>query len=289
MVTSHDGSRDPLPGDRPGPNHTFSDEDCRTVTTEDIDQAEAALAPDVAGQESSSTERLAVDEHMVQAILDEGLGRRRHKYLETELIKYAAPVLKYLIYSRRIAIKCHRFGRTIDESFDLQTFNSYDVDDFIQEMMTNELPLFTKAVFVDRRWSPSGGASLKTYFVNGCVLQFPDIFRKWRRGQKRYPAWGLSPDLGPPPRAPDPATSVANSDQVIRLLDKIPDQPLREVLVRRAVGYPAGEAAAQAGLSTKAAESRLSRLRRNLAQDAGELETQGKNRGGRCSNDTREA
>ncbi len=36
-----------------------------------------------------------------------------------------------------------------------------------------------------KRWSPTGGASLKTFFIGRCLMELPDVFEKWERRERR--------------------------------------------------------------------------------------------------------
>jgi DNA-directed RNA polymerase specialized sigma24 family protein len=133
-------------------------------------------------------------------------------------------------------------------------------------MVADALPVFTKAVFQDRRWSPDGKASLKTYFVNACILQFPALYREWLDQRRAIPA-GLEIDLGRANPALDPALTVVLQDEAARMLDKISDPRIQEVVVLRGAGYTAKDAARRAGLTEKAAEGRLARIRPSLKDE----------------------
>lgn len=37
----------------------------------------------------------------------------------------------------------------------------------------------------EKRWNPTGGASLKTFFVGRCLMEFPDCYVKWHRQETR--------------------------------------------------------------------------------------------------------
>jgi DNA-directed RNA polymerase specialized sigma24 family protein len=272
MVTSQGKSPDTSSGSRQGPIDAPGSEPdgggaYAWVSAEAVREAEAELAPEDEDQNGEAESRLPADELLVQAVLEEGLGGLRHQRLNRELVRYAVPVLKQLVASGQIRVKCHRLSRPVGGLSGVRRFLLNDLDDFAQEMVTRALPLFTEAVFVDRRWSPEGGASLTTYFINGCVRHFPDIYRKWLRDLQRYMPWGLDPDPDAVSRTPDPADVVADTDQAVRLMRQVP-VPLRVVVARRALGDTVQEAAAEAGLTLKAAEGRLTRLRKNVSEAA---------------------
>ena len=136
----------------------------------------------------------------------------------------------------------------------------------------------TKAVFEERRWTPDRRASLKTYFVNACILQFPRLYREWLDQRKAVRPAGLEIDPDSGDSALDPAITVVLRDEVTRMLAKIADPQVREVLVLRGVGYTAEDAARQAGLTPKAAEGRLARIRKDLKNQRASTESPDKGR-----------
>lgn len=231
-------------------------------------QAEAALSPEQQHAAHNAGDRLAADQLVVEAILAEGLGGDRHKWLEDQLTRYAVPVLRFLLADGKIVSKAARLGRPVGRSDAWLDFTPADREELAIDMVTDALPVFTKAVFEQRRWSPARGASLKTYFVNACILQFPALYRTWLAERARAQPAGLQIDPDNGRTAADPAATVALQDEVTRLLQQTKDVQLREVLAFRAMGYTAEEAAQMAGLSTKAAEGRLARFRKNLNKDA---------------------
>ena len=274
MVTSQGESPDTSSGSRHDPacmpaSETVpggNDGGGSWVPAGSIERAEAALAPEEAAQDDGAGQRLLADQRVVDAVLKEGLRGPRHQALEEALIRYAIPVLKQLLATGQIRIKCHRLGRPLSESHVLQELTGEDLDDFAQEMIARALPLFTEAVFKDKRWAPYGGAGLTTYFVNGCVMQFQGIYRQWRKDRQKTVPRGLNLDPDVTSRAPDPAIRVADADHARHSLAEVADEPLREALAWRAVGYTAREAADRAGLTAKAAEGRLSRHRKGLGR-----------------------
>ena len=138
-------------------------------------------------------------------------------------------------------------------------------------MVADALPVFTEAVFGQRRWSPARGASLKTYFVNACIRQFARPYGAWLDQRRVVQAAGL--DIGPgSSHELDPAIAVVFRDEASRLLEKIPDRQTQEVLVLRAAGWSARDAAQQAGLTEKAAENRLARIRKALKEERNDSE-----------------
>lgn len=242
---------------------------------ETAEQAEAELVPgvpDTADSGHRRAERLRADLLMVDAVLKEGLGGPRHRYLEDHLIAYAVPVLLSLLYDGRLVSKATQLGRPPVPADAWERFTPDDRAEFVQEMVAAALPRFTKVVFEDRRWSPDLGASLKTYFVSACILNFARLQAQWLDDQRSVRPVGLELSPGSFPGAPDPAVTVAARDEASRLLRSIPDERLQQVVALRAVGFTAEDAAREAGLTPKAAEGRLARFRKEIREQQADAE-----------------
>jgi hypothetical protein len=252
-----------------GEENSDSSEEEALRDTEDIAaEAEGELAPGAAADsEHQRAERLRRDQLMVDAVLEEGIGGPRHRYLEEELIVYAARVLRNLLADGRLVSKATKLLRPPVPADAWADFAEDDRAEFVQDMIATGLPQFNKVVFEDRRWSPGRGASLKTYFVNACILNFARLQAQWLDDKKAVRPVGLELDPSSFPSAPDPASAVIVQDEVSRLLRRIPDQQVQRVLVLRAAGYTAGDAAREAGLTIKAAEGRLGRIRKEILRD----------------------
>jgi DNA-directed RNA polymerase specialized sigma24 family protein/transcriptional regulator with XRE-family HTH domain len=247
------------------------DEEALQATDRLADQAEAELAPgnpdvalETAEHERARAERLRADQLLVEAVLQEGLGGPRHRVLEDALVRYAVPVLQHLLASGRVADMATRLHRPPTPQDAWLDFTEDDRQEFAIEMVASALPAFTRAVFEDRRWAPGHGASLRTYFVNACILQFARLQRQWLDHRQAIRPAGLEINPDAYVSAPDPADTVIKQDEVRRMLSQIEDEQLRELLMLRGAGWPAKEAAKMVGLTPRAAEGRLARLRRRL-------------------------
>jgi DNA-directed RNA polymerase specialized sigma24 family protein len=269
MATWQENTAQPWPRRRrssPAPDHMSLPEcdvdKARCGNGGRAEDAEAVLAPLASGVGPGAADRLLGDALVIDAILEEGLGGPRHRMLEEALIGYAVPVLRHLLGTGRIAGRAAHLRRPLGDRDGWLNFTEADREEFARDMTADALPVFTRAVFETRCWSPSYKASLKTYFVNACILEFPRLYRQWARHRRAQPV-GLDVDLISVPEL-DPAVEVALRDEVRRLLLQIKDPQVREILILRGAGYSAEDAARQAGLTVKAAEGRLARVRKGL-------------------------
>jgi hypothetical protein len=253
-----------VPADATACKQDLDSSDALRDTAAVIEQAEAALAPGEPRPEHDPVDRLHADQQVVEGILEEGLDGPRHQTLNEALISYAIPVLLLELGNGGIVSKAAQLGRPPRGSEEWLDSTKADREYFTWDMVADALPVFTRKVFVERCWSPRGGASLKTYFVNACRLQFAQLFRKWRNQRRTVLPVGLN--LGPAfvDHAPDPATTVALIDDASRMLGEINDPQTRKYVVLRGAGFTVEQASRRAGLTPKAAESRLYRLRKSM-------------------------
>jgi DNA-directed RNA polymerase specialized sigma24 family protein len=117
------------------------------------------------------------------------------------------------------------------------------------------------------RWSPTAGASLRTFFIGRCLMDFGDVYEVWHRRERRpYLVDHLVDDGRFGARPAEEAEARVLSDQLMdQLLDN--DPGLREVLELRAAGYRLGEIAAKLGTTIASVRSRTYRLRRSLSKE----------------------
>ena len=133
---------------------------------------------------------------------------------------------------------------------------------------------FRCTVIPNRKWSAYGGASLETYFINGCFLHFASAVREWKR---EHPEWaGIaaydslpheSADLTKDKDADDLIEAVEDRDLIRRLMAKA--SPLdRSIMLLIWEGHSFSEIGEKLGLSARAVEGRLYRFRVHLKKEA---------------------
>ncbi|WP_424534211.1 hypothetical protein ACOZ38_28370 [Sphaerisporangium viridialbum] len=126
------------------------------------------------------------------------------------------------------------------------------------------------------QWDARRGASLDTYFIGACLLGFEKVYRRWRK-QKHLDLLargvGLAEDLAmvktvfQPAFGRAPESQAVMVDEIKHVMAKIKDPQVHQVLWYQMHGHSQKEAAELSGLSAKAAEGRLGRIRKKLAED----------------------
>lgn len=103
-------------------------------------------------------------------------------YVAAELWRYGWSVMSAWLSTGLIAQKCWEKGRTVKLPDD---WTVEDREDLVAVAVASGLEVFRQAL-VDDRWKPERGASLRTYFLGGCVLAFPNALRRWQHDRERY-------------------------------------------------------------------------------------------------------
>jgi DNA-directed RNA polymerase specialized sigma24 family protein len=210
---------------------------------------------------------LEADNDLLDRIMWAGYRGPDYDLLEDRLIGYGLQVLRAWIRTGRIFAECAKRGHRLPRP-DL-SWNPDSADELANETLVVAVRRFRDDVLIPRVWKPSGGASLKTYFIGQCLLRFPNLYRRWlkenglagndpltdRRGrevQRITDRWNH-----PPTRSGDPE---ANLGPMV-LIGLAADPKGREILQYIAEGYQHEEIAELTGLSVSAVKSRLHRIR----------------------------
>jgi hypothetical protein len=189
----------------------------------------------------------------------------------TEFAAYGIAVQMAWMRTGEIARQCKARGRPVPVgSMAAGHWSRDDRLEIASETTARALKFFVEDVLKPRRWDYLRGATLKTFFIGSCLLQFPNVFDQWMRERDRW-ARTHDPDaqiedadtLRRDTRWSDPTGETAISRQVAReALDGITDPCTREAARLVALGCSFAEAGQQVGLSAAAVEGRLYRLRR---------------------------
>lgn len=158
-------------------------------------------------------------------------------YVAFELARYGWSVMSAWLKSRVIAGKCREKGRPVELPDD---WGAEDREDLVATAVAHGLETFRQSMLADQ-WKPQKGASLRTYFLGGCVLAFPNALRRWRNERRRYhraaAAWAQETAVRRP--VIEPADMV----DALEALESLTSEQVLELIA----GYRAGETLAQLG------------------------------------------
>ena len=209
--------------------------------------------------------RREADARLVAELAAEGFAGRRYRRFEDQLVRYGLGVLKSWMYSGYVFSLVARRGRPLHPSDDerRELRESDDVRTDIAGMtVALALPPFRREALVRGGWRPAGGAGLTTYFMGRVLQHFPNEFRTYQRERRRWLRDSRKALLLHDERVaePDPATDVAAQLRAKEYLAALAPLTARIVELHMA-DLPQGEIAAETGLSTRAVEGQLRRLR----------------------------
>jgi hypothetical protein len=253
----------------------------RLISDEASDDAALARAGTLSGQwsaldETAHSRRLAADAALVAALADRGFEGEEYKAVFDMLMTDSWSTTRELLRVGSIFRKSSAIGRPIPERQRVRNWTSADRDGLTTDTVLKGSDLFRTYGLLGGRWSPACGSTLADYFQGACILAFRPVYLGWWR-QRRRDRQVLSIDATdtedgrpmelPDRRAADPCDRAVEVLEARRILRAIKEGPFREVAALWAMGETQQDAAAERGLSRKALERRISRLRTRMTQD----------------------
>lgn len=241
---------------------------------------EDSLAEEAADREDpqSRAARRRVDAVIVERLRPEGFQGDRYERLIGRLMEYSLAVLMKWNASGMIFKKSRQAGRPVPAEKITLAWDFEERRDVAIDTALEGAVLFREYGLVRGLWRPDGGASLATYFVGAAILAFRPVYVRWYNAREQMraaleeAARGAGPgDLLagiPDQRATDMHEAALFWDQFARL--RIPDEQTRGGLYWYAQGFTQREAAMKVGLSPRALEGRIRRLRRQIDIGPGE-------------------
>lgn len=215
--------------------------------------------------EAERLERLDTDRELVAELRQSNFSGAHYTYYSTELAKYGLAVISGWtirgLILHKVATKGHGgLPPPLDRSLE----DSDVVQELANETVAVALKAFRERVLIPGRWDPSKGASIKTYFIGQCLMQFANVYRRWHRETYREEAFltfdgdifGLHSG-----QSDDVATIVSRNDHVTRTLATIKDPRVQQAFVLSASGHTHAQIALRLNVSTKAVERMIAHAR----------------------------
>lgn len=230
-------------------------------------------------QSPARAARLDADRRIVEILRKDGFAGPRYEKATERWMDYGWRTTVKWTGTGEIFRRSRLAGRPVPADMITADWAQDDRYQIATDSVIGGLALFHKYGLVQGKWSPDGGASLSTYFVGATLRAFRPVYLRWFRFQQAGQSELARPDEDearreiPDQRASDPCHLAAVNDEIKRILPYITDSQVREGLGWRAMGYTQAEAARRVGLTTKALERRISRIRTRLvASSAGRNE-----------------
>lgn len=203
------------------------DEDLLVVEEED----------DSARQAAEALQRRLGDLALVDKLTHAGFSGPAWRRFAHELARYGHAVMMAWMWTGEIFAQRKARGCPLAPAP-----SAWDYEDrmnLANDTVTDAIRKF-RATLVEGKWSVTGGASLKTYFVGACVYAFGNPYRKWcneedRQRRQRQDALALS--FTAPTESADPAALALTAFQLRSVFDDIHDQKTKTAVLLKAMGY----------------------------------------------------
>lgn len=201
-----------------------------------------------------------------QLLLELGLHRfqgRPWELFASALAEYGFAVLRAWIANGKIFDECHRKGRSLPRSH--LELNSDDVLELAGHATAEAIAHFRNHVLIPGVWNPERGASLRTFFIGQCVLQFPNVYRAWVKEQCARP---LPDGFAEVSAAHAPAASIEAKAQLSREIESAKPRSAVRILAAMEAGYSHDEIAQELNITVPSLQARLYRHRNRADREA---------------------
>lgn len=233
-----------------------------------LQQGDAAEVDD-APKADARLDRLLGDQELLLRLQLSGYAEAEWEPVAQEFARYGLGVLQAWIgtghiFGAVLAMTGYRLAPPLD------ALNDDDAYDLAADTVVTSLRAFLD-VLKSKKWDPTRGASLKTYFIGQCMWQFPNIYKRWWRERAKWSAVVLDSDdtvldmhAG---AAPPPDQAVVAREEASEALALVSKESARQAFVLQELGYSFDEIADELGLAdAKAVENLVGYQRRRIQE-----------------------
>lgn len=205
-------------------------------------------------------------EELIAEARDAGFDSAAYMTLREHLWSYAMPVIKDALRTGKVArlLNDRNIFQAITASDRSALHTSIESRDDLAVDIVAAGEHYLKNVTIPKdRWEPNGGASIETFFLTGCLFQFPAVYRRWSKERTDHHSLlvGLLPDaFAASPTAFDTEDTAVNSEMA-RAVFREADNETRAILALLATGRTHAEIGERVGLSERAVEGRVYRFK----------------------------
>ncbi|MFS8102992.1 hypothetical protein LFM09_38275 [Lentzea alba] len=131
---------------------------------------------------SLAADRLHTDDVFVRYFRQSGLaGPVWHEFLR-RLLGYGVTIVTNLVESGAMFARCGKQGHHLHR----QHVPAHEVDELVNDAVWEGFVFFRDKGVLGEQWTAGHGQPVNEYFINACVLAFPNVYRRW---QTRVNGW----------------------------------------------------------------------------------------------------
>jgi hypothetical protein len=224
-----------------------------------------AFRPQVTeGVEPECSQHIKADEEIVKILRSASFCGPAWREFAEELVRYGLPVMIYWLVTGRIFVMCQARGFGLERP-ECNDWARADLEGFADEVVARGLNTFKQAL-QDGEWHSDGGATLRTFFMGACVLEFPNLYRKWwSNADSRWLKFAvLAPCIVVSSSLPlDSGELVAMRIAIQEALKNIVDERTRTAVILQSEGYSYREIGKSLGITPPEVKALLRRHREN--------------------------
>ena len=159
------------------------------VSDDEVSDRGVDLAGEGAGDPGGQMEdfrRSVADRELLEELAAAGFAGPVYEVFAGSLAAYGLAVLMAWMSNGEIVARCKAAGRPLPGDAVPAAWSRDDRLELATETVARALDFFFRQVLQAGRWDDCRGASLKTFLVGACVLEFPNVFRLWIGEQQRW-------------------------------------------------------------------------------------------------------
>ena len=212
------------------------------------------------------SERLAGDRELYEILREQGFQGRDYDDFEIELMGYGFACIKKWILTKELLAKCDEKLNFVpkEEDVRLDLLTADEAEEIAQDIVVESVLGFREDALVGGKWSPTGGASLKTFFVGRCLIEACKVLDHRARALKRaarYIQEVEEDDLLELPSRDTPLEAQFELDDELRRVAGLLSDKELEVARLHSEGLSAKEIADKLGMIPRNVNKALERVR----------------------------
>lgn len=212
------------------------------------------------------SERLAGDRELYEVLREQGFQGRDYDDFEIELMGYGFACIKKWILTKELLAKCREKLDFVPNNEDvrLDLLTPDEAEEIARDIVVQSVLEFREDALVGGKWSPTGGASLKTFFVGRCLMEACKVLKQRARELKRAARYIQEVEedaLLEVPSRDMPLETQFELDEELRRVAGVLSNKELEVAHLRAEGFSAKEIADRLGTLPRSVYKALERVR----------------------------